>query len=1270
MYANVFMNIYILQMTALISNIDKIHSNLSEEIDNLRMRVEKCEIQVDDNSSRLEICEKLGNSNCQEIKHLDKKVTAELSRCSVKVEEKIPYVFSAPIRNRYFAGRTWEIQELKRILKVEETLSKKKIRVAGVCGLGGVGKTTLVSEYAHEMKEFYKGGVYWFSAEDDTFLEKTVENIAARIDALDAGSFDSTLSNFFKKISTTHDPSLIVLDCLDELNLSCQTLKFLHSASHENVFGHFLVLTRRDPNRLVNEVSVFEEDSFVQLKCFKSEEAKQFLFSRTGVDRDVNVENIAESLCDELGALPLALEQAGAYIKMLRCSLASYLKQYRTERLRLLSQQPAPSVSPGNESSQRLAVHTTWKINLDYIKMSPYGPPAVRFMNACSFFNGNEIEEQLLNVGKPALEDIVYRECVLSPLGPRQVLKPLTDFSLFTYVDQAQSVSTHRLVQDLLRENLDPESKVNAFGDAVRILNHAFSKSPSPTSVINLNESEKEKLNAPCFYMWSKLCMHGDHVCRYIEDLLTHLDSVYLVALATILYECAVHLSAYHKQEEAKRTLNFGYRVLDWIPLTECKAVNKSISNKSLFRHPIPLPKSLQIIVKRHCAPPFALLQPLTFKPPTQVIGQDLQQKIKELTLSGQKSFDKGLYPEALDAFSSAIDLGQDCSNAFNPLLLTNRSKTFLKMKQYENALQDANDYITRRPACWRGYAFQALALNGLNDEVSAEISAALAFYHNRTIFFDFLPFECFLRLQKRIFICDSVEKLEEAIFSPVEAGKLRILVLGSSEYILNFGKPDVPWNNCVLVGTRRNRSISLKSNHCIFLLKCMLTNLSFLTDKCPVRGIPGSFVKILNCNFSSFDTVAAFVTEGELNAEHCNFTNCIGAGLGCLGAGNSVVVDCSFSSNGRSGVEVLDGGALNMKSSRMFDNRGYGLLISSALKCVAANCDFNQNDRSGIHASSTKNVTLECNNVYDNQDDGIYILHSQVDLKKNNSYDNGSWGIFSLSNSRVHISTNYVFRNKDGGVRVGYSAEEETFIPSVVELNRIYDNVGPGLIEEGNVLKVNGANSAIREYGGQSSSNPSNIFDYDSLRKVENEVHNNKEIDDKVGPLNFCIPYCSNCRTKCKLKRCMNCLSSAYCNKACQTKHWPRHKEICKVLREKSSCMVTLMERAGDGLTEDVDGVKGVGAQFNQNSIQKGVAFVVKVYSGIQWEDSRPLVLYDRSRVFHHLIYSEVVTELVKEFGLLCKRQFREKKLFFYCVLDNGKLRLFTNEFPEFQSW
>ena len=457
---------------------------------------------------------------------------------TLKKRRKFP-TFSLHPRNRYFAGRTEEIQELKRVLEVEETLNEKKVRVAAVCGLGGIGKTSLVSEYAHQMKDFYKGGVYLFSAEDDAHLSKTVNAVAVKIGAL-LNSFDLTLPNILRKISTVHDPCLIILDCLDQLDLSPNVMEFLSFPSQENIFGHFIVLTRRKPKLLVNEVSVVQEDFCLQLKCLHPEEAKQFLFSRTDVIRDENVESAAECLCEELGRLPLALEQAGAYIQTRGCRLSLYLEQYKAERLRLLSRQQARAV--GNDSSERLAVHTTWLINMEYMKKNPDGQAAVRFMNACSFFDGNEVQEELINIGTPEVEDVAYRRCVSSPLGCREVLKLLTDFSLFTYVE-ANCVTTHRLVQELLWENLDPLSKAESFIDAVRTLSYAFSKCPSPSNHASLDERNGGEQDISFsdppdsishFYMWSKFCIHGHHLRRSIEDLLVSLDSVCLDSAITI----------------------------------------------------------------------------------------------------------------------------------------------------------------------------------------------------------------------------------------------------------------------------------------------------------------------------------------------------------------------------------------------------------------------------------------------------------------------------------------------------------------------------------------------------------------------------------------------------------------------------------------------------------------------------------------------------------------------------------------------------------------
>ena len=1268
-----------LQMTTLLLNISEIQSSLNKELQDVRSRVKKCEIQGNNNSLSIV-------RNSEEIKLLEKNFTTELSRYHIKEEETIPYVFSAPPRNRYFAGRTDEIQELKRMLQVEETLGENKVRIGAVCGLGGVGKTSLASEYAHQMKDFYKGGVYWFSAEDDTFLEKTVNDIALKIGAL-LGSFDLTLSNTLRKINGLNDPSLIVLDCLDNQNLSCNMTRFLSLPSQENIFGHFLVLTRRNPSLLVNEVSEFEENSCLQLKCFLSEEAKQFIYLRTGAGSEDNVESIAECLCKELGRLPLALEQAGAYIKMLNCDLASYLEQYRTERLRLLNQQPARPVSPGNESSQRLAVHTTWLINMEYMSKSPNGQAAIRFMNACSYFNGNKIEEELVNVGTPEVDDLVYRKCVSSPLGCRQVLKLLTDFSLFTFV-KANSISTHRLVQELIKESLSPQSKAESFIDAVRMLSYAFSGCTSPRDLVNLdNDKEEQRINvfdlpkSPSrYYLWSELCMHAHIICRNMEDLLVDkdlvcLDALWFPATARIIYESAVHLSAYHKQEEAKRTLNFAYRTLDWLPSAEYETVKDNISSCYLFPLGIPLSKAIQRVIKRCCIPPFASIQPLNDKAAPVASGfvlRDLVEKVEKLKMHGNTLFKECRYKEALDAYSSAINLARDCKDNFNPLLLTNRATVYIKLEQYEEALKDANDYITRRPDCWRGYARKALALHGLDEKISAEIAVALAFYYNNAIFSDFAPFkETFLSLQKRIFVCDSVDQLQEAIYlQSVDENVSKILVLGSEEYILNSDTFVEPWNNCILVGISEN-SVSLKSNNNIVLLKCMLTNLSFYFDKCGLCCIPGSFVKILKSNFTSNDEkIPAVAVTGDFNAEHCNFTDS-SCGLVCTREGNAVIVDCSFCNNRKTAIEVREGGKLHLKRCRLYNNAGCGLFIGpETSKCKVFDCVVHENVKVGIVLENSKSVSIVRNNVFDNDELGLGIINSDVDIRENNLFDNGSWGIFSQTNSRCNILMNRVFRNRVGGLRVGYRAAGKEFSPCVVEGNKIYDNTGPPLVEG---ATKNERKKWQRTSGSQMKSHFEATDNFQCAKCQDNEIYNNKE-SKEVSKFNISLPYCSNCCKKCKPNMCGKCYTAGYCNKNCQENHWSKHKKICKVLRKTSSMLITSMERAGyDGMIKrHAVGLEEVGPNFSSPPPRDGRRFVMKVQPMLFRDDLEPYtLLYDRSLKLYERIRSKVLANLVQEFGVLCTRQLVQKKLFMYCSYDkNGQLRLFINEFHDFLNW
>ena len=542
--------------------------------------------------------------------------------------------------------------------------------------------------------------------------------------------------------------------------------------------------------------------------------------------------------------------------------------------------------------------------------------------------------------------------------------------------------------------------------------------------------------------------------------------------------------------------------------------------------------------------PPFASLQPLTGAPDPEASSSELEEKIERLKLDGNNSFRENRFKEALDAYSSAIKLAQDCKdNAFNPLLLTNRATVYIKLKQYEDDLKDANDYITRRPNCWRGYARKALALDGLNEKVSAEIAAALAFYYNRAIFSDFSLFEeSFCDLQKRIFVCDTVYQLisNAELCQKEETDLHLIFVLGSKDYVLNSDivGGDIFLRNCILVGARINSSVVLKfkNNKCIFLFsKCMITNLSFYLEEGQVCGKPGSVVKVLNCNFTGKDNDKSMVaSEGEFNAERCNFTNSNHVGLACVGPGNMVVVNSSFCDN-VGALAVKEGGTLVVKSSRMYNNRMRGLEIGPEVSnCVVINCDVHHNGQDGIIILHSTNLSIIRNNVFDNEDNGLYILNSDAVIRENNIFDNGTWGIWSQSNSWCSISMNRIFRNKVGGIRVGYRAAGKEFTPSVVELNKIYDNIGPGFVEIVHQFEVGGSRTTNVDLRKSYLVSPNSL---QSAKCQHNEMYNNKEREN-VGTLNFSIPYCSNCRTKCELQRCGKCFTAAYCNKT-----W--HKKI-----------------------------------------------------------------------------------------------------------------------------
>ena len=352
-------------------------------------------------------------------------------------------------------------------------------------------------------------------------------------------------------------------------------------------------------------------------------------------------------------------------------------------------------------------------------------------------------------------------------------------------------------------------------------------------------------------------------------------------------------------------------------------------------------------------------------------------------------------------------------------------------------------------------------------------------------------------------------------------------------------------------------------------------------------------------------------------------------------------------------------GGTLKIENSRIYNNGCNGLYVYDS-ECVAGNCDIHDNGNDGIFIGRSEYVTLIRNNVYNNNLSGINIETSLVDVKESKLFDNGAWGITGIENDRCNISMNQIFRNKIGGVRIDLlNIEGKRFSRPVVELNKIYRNGGPGLMVGGKVIKV--AESRYLNYPNS----------FQSAEFQNNEMHHNKE-NENDSKLNLSVPYCSYCRVKCKPTMCEKCFTTAYCSESCQKQHYSKHKQICKVLREKSSYLITSTEEA-DYNDIDIDDPE---KYFDRKEVgptlafppQDDMRFVVKVHNAFMPD---PIILYDRNRELSAGFNSKVIEQLLKEFGVLCRSLDFEKKLFFHCLReDNDQLRLFTNEFAEFQNW
>ncbi|KAL9971098.1 hypothetical protein ACROYT_G023585 [Oculina patagonica] len=383
-----------------------------------------------------------------------------------------------------------EVKEEVETLKAKPPEGQNSDDSDALCTAPRCGKTSLAVEFSWRCKNRFPGGVFWINGEsDENICKSVVENLALlNIPASTSEKVDDTLNRFLALLSKKKRPWLLIVDNADELeDQTCPTgVKKICKGPWQrngNPFkhGHILLTTRRSAKDTKTFLKLSSDDCF-ELQCFSEKEGALFLMQRTGF-KEESLDQYAILLAEELGSLPLALEQAAAYISALpSCSFKAYLEKYRTVKLRLLKQQPATALSA--EAQHRLSVHTTWEMNLECLIETSLA--AATMMRIAAFLESDKIPIHVINAGFPKLDQKELREGARSEIDVDSILKVLSSYSLFSVDQKSRIFSVHKLVQEVVRESLTRAARIETLVAATRVLHFAFKANDERDIVIAL----------------------------------------------------------------------------------------------------------------------------------------------------------------------------------------------------------------------------------------------------------------------------------------------------------------------------------------------------------------------------------------------------------------------------------------------------------------------------------------------------------------------------------------------------------------------------------------------------------------------------------------------------------------------------------------------------------------------------------------------------------------------------------------------------------------
>lgn len=351
-------------------------------------------------------------------------------------------ISNVPPPNPNFTGR----EDL--LARLRESLSQQgnAAIVQAISGMGGVGKTQLASAYAHAHDAEYDLA-WWIRAEQPATIASDLAALATALQLPERNLADQgVIVQAVRKALLERKRWLLIFDNAERADDLQPYLPLPGSTGH-------VIVTSRNPawNRLGRTI---------EIDVLPRDEAVRFLLKRTG-SAD---EHAAKLVAEALGDLPLALEQAGAYIEKTGASLSEYLEIFKQRRRDLWKREADVA---------QVTVATTLGLAME--KVIAADPAAGELLTFYSFLAPEDIPRDLLDGVDAELLTPPLAELSADRLRRNDAIAALRQYSLVATHDEFCDV--HRLLQFVVRDGLS-EEEADAWSERVVVVVSAVLPAP------------------------------------------------------------------------------------------------------------------------------------------------------------------------------------------------------------------------------------------------------------------------------------------------------------------------------------------------------------------------------------------------------------------------------------------------------------------------------------------------------------------------------------------------------------------------------------------------------------------------------------------------------------------------------------------------------------------------------------------------------------------------------------------------------------------------